>query len=226
MSAYIRRGLWLLPLAGVLIALPWFEFIHVAPGHEHMGLDEAQRAVWLGDQVAIWAYVAGFLCLLFGLLALHAWVTSRRADMVALPAVVLTVLAVTFLLSVELGVVAVARPVAAQAYLAGHEDVGQVVLQLSGGAFAPRILSFLLVTILVAALGAVATAATMWRSGSVPKAASLLLPVGFLLTMTDFPVIAWVGSALLLVVGSWIAWLANRAPAPFAERAPAGLAEG
>ena len=225
MSASIRRGLWLLPVAGAFTALPWFEFIHVPAGQEHLARDEAQRAVSLGDQFATWAYIAGFLCLLFGLLALHAWMTSRRPDVIALPAVVLSVVAVTFLLSIQIGVVALARPVAAQAYLAGHEDVGQVVLQLSGGAFASRILSFLLATILVAALAAGATAATMWRSGSVPKTASLLLPVGFLLTMTDFPVITWIGSALLLIVGSWIAWLANRAYGPVAEPASAGLVE-
>ena len=225
MSASTRRGLWLLPLAGALTALPWFEFIHVPSGQQHVARDEALRAVSLGDQLATWAYIAGFLCLLFGLLALHARVTFRRPDVVALAAVVLSVVAVTFLLSIQIGVVALARPTAAQVYLAGHEDVEQVVLQLSGGTFGSRIMAFLLATVLVAALGAVAAAAAMWRSGSVPKAASLLLPAGFLLTMTDFPVIAWAGSALLLVAGSWIAWAANRAPASMADRAPAGLAE-
>jgi hypothetical protein len=114
-------------------------------------------------------------------------------------------LAVVLLLSVQVGVLVLARPIAAKFYLSGHDDAGSLVVQLSGGGFSPRILAFLLVTIFVALLGAIATGAAIWRSGLVPKGAGMLIAIGFVLTMTDFPLNGWVGSALLLGVGSWIA---------------------
>jgi hypothetical protein len=210
MSTASRRGLWLLPVAGVLTGLPWFQFIHVGPGQQHIARDEALRALSIGDQIATYAYAAGFLCLLFGLLALYASVMSRPPALVTLGAVVLDVLAVALLLSVQIGVLALARPIAAEFYLSGHDDAGSLLAQLSGGSFSPRILTFLLVTILVALLGAIATGAAVWRSGIVPKWAGVLIAIGFVLTMTDFPLIGWFGSALLLGVGSWIAWTVNR----------------
>jgi hypothetical protein len=213
MSTATRRGLWLLPVAGVLTGLPWFEFIHVGPGQPHLARDEALRALSIGDQVATYAYAAGFLCLLFGLLALYTSVMSRRPGLMTLGAVVLDVLAVALLLSVQIGVLVLARPIAADFYLSGHDDAGSLVLQLSGGGFSPRILTFLLVTIFVALLGAIATGAALWRSDASPKWVAVSLAAGFVLTMTDFPLVGWVGSALLLGVGSWIAWALPRSAA-------------
>jgi hypothetical protein len=174
----------------------------------------------MGDQVATYAYAAGFLCLLFGLLALYTSVMSRRPGLVTLGAVVLDVLALALLLSVQIGVLVLARPIAADFYLSGHDDAGSLVVQLSGGGFSPRILTFLLVTISVALLGAIATGAAIWRSGLVPKWAGVLIAIGFVLTMTDFPLIGWVGSALLLGVGSWIAWGVTRSTAASTNDAP------
>jgi hypothetical protein len=220
MSASARRGLWLLPLAGVLTGVPWFEFIHVRPGQPHVARDEALRALSLGDQVATYAYGAGFLCLLFGLLALHASVMSRRPGLVTLGAVVLDVLAVALLLSVQIGVLALARPIAAELYLSGHEDTAPLVLQLSGGAFGARVMGFLLATIFIALLGAIATGTAIWRSGAVRKWAAVLFAIGFVLTMTDFPLIGWVGSALLVSVGGWIAWAVTRSAVATTKDAP------
>lgn len=217
MSTSIRRGLWLLPLAGVLTSLPWFEFVHVSPGQEHVGRQEALRAISLADQLAVGADAAGFLCLLFGLLALTTCVMSRRGGLVPVGAVVVDVLAVVLLLSVEIGVLMLARPVAADFYISGHGDTGALVLQFSGGSFGPRILSFLLATIVVAAVGAIATGAAIWRSRVLPRWTAVLLPLGFALAMTDFPFIGWIGSALLLGVGGWIALRLNRAEIAPAE---------
>jgi hypothetical protein len=221
MSTASRRGLWLLPVAGVLTGLPWFEFIHVGPGQQLVARDEALRALSIGDQIATYAYAAGFLCLLFGLLALYASVMSRPPGLVTLGAVVLDVLAVALLLSVQIGVLVLARPIAAEFYLSSHDDAGSLVVQLSGGGFGPRILTFLLVTIFVALLGAIATGAALWRSGAIPKWAAVLFAIGFVLTMTAFPFIGWVGSALLIGVGSWIAWTAPRSAAATTKDAPA-----
>jgi hypothetical protein len=214
MSTSARRGLWLLPLAGVLTGVPWFEFIHVGPGQPHVARDEALRALSLGDQVAVYAYAAGFLCLLFGLLALHASVMSRRPGVVTLAAVVLD----------EVGVLALARPIAAELYLSGHEDTAPLVLQLSGGTFGARVMGFLLGTIFIALLGAIATGAAIWRSGAVPKWAAVLFAIGFVLTMTDTPLIGWFGSALLFGVGSWIAWAVTRSAVATTKDAPSAPA--
>lgn len=210
MSTSVRRGLWLIPLAGLLTGLPWFEFIHVAPGQAHIAREEALRALSLADQIAIYTDAAGFLSLLFGLLALHALAMNRDGGMVALAAVVLDVLAVILVLSVQIGVLAVARPVAAEFYLSGHEDAGSVVLQLSGGSFGPKVLALLLTAILIALLGGLANGVATWRSGVIAGWAAATLAIGFVLTMTDFPLVGWIGSALLLAVGSAIAWGANR----------------
>lgn len=211
MSTAVRRAFWLLPAAGILTLLPWFHFIHVEAGQQHVAGDEAMRAASLGDQVATYAYVAGFLCLLFGLLALNAYVASRRQGVVSVVAIALDLLAVAFMVSIQVGIVALARPMAAEFYLSGHQDSGPLVLQLSGGSFGSRIIAFLGVTIVVALAGAIATGVAIWRSGVLPRWAAVLIAAGFVLTMTDAPLIGWVGSGLLLGAGSWIAWVATRA---------------
>lgn len=209
MSTASRRGLWLLPIAGVLTGLPWFAFFDLKPGGE--GSDphgDAVRALSLTDQFAGYAYVAGFLCLLVGLIALTIYVASRRPSSWTVPALVLDVVAVALIMPVE-GVLGLADPIVASYYLSGHEDVGALFTQLSGGSFAPLINTWVIVAILTSLAGAIATGVACWRIGA-DRWSGVLVSAGFVLTVAITPLVSWVGAAFLIGGGSWIAWHAGR----------------
>lgn len=220
MSTASRRGLWLLPVAGVLTAVPWLAFFHLKPGGE--GSDphgEAVSALSLSNQVAGYAYLAGFLCLLVGVIALLVYVALRRQSGWNAPALVLDVIAVALVLPVE-GVLGLADPIVASYYLAGHEDVAPVLIQLSGGSFAPLINGWLAVAIIIALAGGVATGFAIWRSGA-GRWSAVLVAAGFVLTVAITPLVSWVGAALLMGGGARLAWTANRIEV--APRGAAGL---
>jgi multisubunit Na+/H+ antiporter MnhB subunit len=57
----------------------------------------------------------------------------------------------------------------------------------------------------VAIAAAVAMGVAGWRSHAIPRWCSIAYPIGFVLNMTDAPVVAWIGLALLVVTGTVIA---------------------
>jgi len=61
----------------------------------------------------------------------------------------------------------------------------------------------------------------VWRSGTLPKWAGVVVAPGIVLTMSLSPGLAWAGSVFLVIGGIWLAGRASQAPSAVvaAERA-------
>ena len=198
------RRLWLFPLAAILTALPWVVIFPLRHGFE----GKQEQAVLLASasyRAAGYLYFAGFICLLLAIITLVAMAEVKRPSAWAVAALVLDVGAVVMICAVEAGVLSLAGPTVASYYLRGHQEVGALLVQLSGDSFDANTNTWLLVAIGVAVIGAVATGVCTWRAG-IGRWSGVLLAAGFALVLDITPRVSWVGSALLLGAGAWMAW--------------------
>lgn len=204
MNELTRRGLWALPVAGVLVLLGWLFFIG-GPSVRNDPAGYARSVTSAASIVVGYVYLVGLLCLLFGLLALYLYLAPGRAHAWAAAGMILGVASVGLLLGV-FGMLVLASAVLGDVYLSGHQDVSAAMLQLSGGNLSGRIIAFLIVVILLGLAGAVATATAVWRSRQLSKWAGILLAVGVVLTIASGPIVTHIGAILLVITGAWIAW--------------------
>lgn len=210
MTDLVRRGIYALPAAGVLTAVPWI-FLLGGPSPKTDPQGFANSATSAGSAVGGYIYLAGLICLLFGLLALYGYLARTRAASWAAGGMIVSVVGIALALPV-FGVLGLARPVLADVYLAGHKDVTTAMELLSGGTFSNRINSYFGVFVLVCLIGAIAYAVAVWKSGSLPKWAGVIAAAGFVLTMTLSPFVAWVGALCLVIGGAWLARSASHTP--------------
>ena len=201
------RRLWLFPLSAILTALPWVFIFPLRHGFE----GKHEQAVFLASasyRASGYLYFAGFICLLLATITLLAMAEAKRPSYWAVAALVLDVGAVAMICAVEGGVLSLAGPTVSSYYLTGHQDVGPLLIQLSGDSFDANTNAWLLVAIGVAVIGAVATCVSTWRAG-IDRWSGVLLAAGFALVLAITPRVSWVGSALLLGAGAWMAWRTN-----------------
>jgi hypothetical protein len=211
MEGLTRRGLYALPLAGLVTVLPWLLMLSHRSNITRDPDAYARGLTSAAYPIAGYVYLAGFILLLFGLIALCSTLVSSRADLTAVAGLVVSVVAVALLLPV-FGILFLADSVLADVYLAGHKDVVVAMTQLSGGTFSNRINRYFLVFVVIALIGGVINAVAIWRSGRLPRWAGVLFAAGFVLSVTITPVIAWVGSLCLMAAGLWLARSAAREP--------------
>jgi hypothetical protein len=211
MTDLLRRGIYALPAAGVLTAAPWLLLLG-GPSAKTDAEGYARNAVSTGHMVAGYLYLAGLICLLFGLLALYGYLARTRASSWAAGGMLVSVLGVALALPV-IGVLGLADAVLGDVYLAGHKGVSAAMIPLSGGTFSNRITTYFGVFVVVSLVGAIAYAVAVWKSESLPKWAGVVVAAGFVLTMTLTPIVAWVGAACLVIGGIWIAMRASQVPA-------------
>ncbi len=144
----------------------------------------------------------GFIVLLFGVMALGDHLIASGGGRWARVARIFSVTAIAMFLP------AVALPIQvfpglADLYVSGHPEVGVAILALAPGGrgFGPYF-SVVIVVLLVVAIGAaVSVGVAGWRSRAIPRWCCIAYPIGFVLNITDTPVIAWVGLGLLLWTG-------------------------
>ena len=221
MTELVRRGIYALPAAGILTAVPWIFLL----GHPSIKTDPdgyARSVTTASNSFGGYLYLAGLICLLFGLLALYGYLARTPAASWAALGMIVSVIGIALALPV-FGILGLTDSVLADVYLAGHKDVSAAMLLLSGGSFSNRITAYFGVFIFVCLIGAIAYAVAVWRSGSLPRWAGVLLAAGFVLTMTLSPVVAWVGALCLLVGGGWLARSMSQASSSIvpAETTPA-----
>jgi hypothetical protein len=210
MADLVHRGIYALPAAGVLTAVPWVFIL----GKSSVKTDPegyAHSLTSTGNAVGGDLYLAGLICLLFGLLALYGYLARTRASSWAGGGMIASVSGVALALPV-LGVLVLANAVLADVYLAGHKDVSAAMVLLAGGTFSDRINSYFGVFLAVSLVGAIAYAVAVWRSGSLPKWVGIVVPAGFVLSMTLSPGVAWVGALGLVVGGGWLARRVSQTP--------------
>lgn len=217
MTDLVRRGIYALPAAGILTAMPWVFMLGSASGptgtaEYARGLTSTTHEV-VGD-----LYLAGFICLLFGLLALYGQLAGSRGSSWAAGGLIASVVAISLVMQV-LSIFGLASAVLGDVYLAGHKDVSAAMVLFSGGTLSRRIDNYLGLLMLLSLLGAIANAVAVWRSRVLPKWAGVVVGVGVVLSLNLSPGISWVG-ALCLVIGG--VGLARRAGAASAV-SPAGV---
>ena len=211
MSTLIRRGIYALPAAGVLTAVPWLFILggpslQTDPDGYARGLTSPTSAI-AGD-----VYLAGFICLLFGLLALYAHLVRTPAASWAAGGMIVSVVGVAAALPV-FGVFGLASAILGDVYLAGHKDVTAAMLLMGGGTPSHRLNSYFGVLMLIALIGSIANAVAVWRSSTLSKWAGVLLVPGSVLSMTFGP-LAWAGALCLVVGGIGLARGADQAADP------------
>lgn len=200
----IRRGLYTLPLSGVLTALPWLFILSRSTDLKRDPEAYARRLISASHVLGGYLYSAGLISLLFGVLALYGVLAGSRRGGLAAVGMIFSVVAVAMLLSV-VGILLLAQAVLADVYLAGHKDVVEALTQLSGGTLSNRITTYIGVLLAVALVGAIVNGIAVWQSGRLPKWAGIVTAVGFVLSLTVTPVVAWLGALCLIVGGLWLA---------------------
>jgi hypothetical protein len=212
MTSLVRRGIYTLPAAGILTAVPWL-FILGKPSVKSDPDGYARSLTTTSNAVGGYLYLAGLICLLFGLLALYGYLARTRASSWAAGGMIASVLGIGLALPV-FGILGLADAVLADVYLSGHKDVGVALLQLSGGNFNARINTYFAIFIIISLIGAVAYAVAVWKSGTLPRWAGIVVAAGFVLSMTLSPIVAWVGAVCLVAGGVWLAVRISQGPAP------------
>jgi len=218
MTDLARRGIYALPAAAILTAVPWL-FILSHPSVKTDPQGYARSVTSTGQAVGAYLYLAGFMCLLLGLFALYGYLARTRASSWAGVGLIVSVVGIVLALPI-FGVVGLANQVLADVYLGGHKDVSAAMVLMAGGTFSDRINNYFGVIIYVSLFGAIANAVAVWRSGSLPKVAGILVAAGFVLSMSISPFIAWAGAVCLLIGGVWMARSVSHAPSAAGARFP------
>jgi hypothetical protein len=206
-----RRGTYALPLAGILTALPWV-FILSSPSGQTGTTEYARGLTSTVHEVASDLYLAGFICLLFGLFALFGQLAGARGSSWAAGGLIASVVAIALLMQV-LSIFGLASAVLGDVYLSGHKDVSAAMVLFSGGTLSRRIDNYLGLVALLSLLGAIANAVAIWRSRLLPRWAGIVVGAGIVLSLNLSPGISWAGALCLVIGGAGLARRAGVAPA-------------
>ena len=160
----------------------------------------------------------GIILLIFGVIALGAYLTRGRSGRFGLVAMVIIIAANALALMSAGGWSTFAAPAIGRAYLAGIEDAMQIDVGID------YIVIFMLV-IALSFIGNVLLGIAIWRSRIIPKWAGAIwiawavmfyvagVLSGFLFTNSSLPTQP-IGSLLMAISGGWIVWSALRRPPP------------
>jgi hypothetical protein len=201
MNDLVRPGMYALPAAGILTAIPWI-FILRQPKAQTDPEGFARFVTSVLGGVGGYLYIAGFVCLLLGLFALYGQLARTRADCWAAGGLFISVVVISLSLA-TIGSLSVGARVLADAYLNGDKSVSSGLVLMSGEG--SRIMSAIELCTDLSVIGAIAFSVAVWRSGSLPRWAGILLAPGIVLSMTLSPGVAWAGALLLVISGAWLA---------------------
>jgi hypothetical protein len=158
--------------------------------------------------------------MIFGVIALGAYLTRGRSGRFGLVAMVIIIAANALALMSAGGWSTFAAPAIGRAYLAGIEDAMRIDVGID------YIVIFMLV-IALSFIGNVLLGIAIWRSRIIPKWAGAIWIVwavmfyvagvlsGFLFTSSSLPTQP-IGSLLMAISGGWIVWSVFRQPPPAA----------
>lgn len=163
----------------------------------------------------------GIILLIFGVIALGAYLAKERGHsrLLGLVAMVVTIAANMLFLPIA-GWAAFGEPAIGRAYLSGIEEA----MQINPG---PDFSAIFLLSVVLAFIGNVLLGTAIWRSKTLPKWAGaiwiawavIFYVAGVLyglLFVGSSPPTQPVGAALLAISGGWIVWSIFRRPLPAA----------
>ena len=203
-SNLVRLGILALPLAG-LFGLVGLLSRYNTPNPRTDPEAAARTAGSMGYFVSQFlGNVLGLTMLIFGVLALTAYLANTRSRELALAAMILSILGIAPVLS-ALGVTTYALPVLGRAYLNGQQGTLAIVDAIFNN---PLRIIFVFVFILYAA-GFILFGVAIWRSGVLRRGAALSLGLhaplvsSFVRPQPDLAVL--VGTLLFILGGTLIA---------------------
>ena len=210
-STLIRLGILTLPLAGLLTLVGLLgrydtPNARVAP---KVAAQAASSTSFFVSQLV--GNVLGLTLLLFGILALTAYLAETPGKRWALAAMILSIAGIAPIMS-ALGVTTYALPVLGRAYLSGQQDTLLIVDAIFGN----RLISIFLVAFLLYAAGFVLFGVAIWRSGVLPKGAAISLglhaPLFASFIRSQPSLLTIVGSLLFILGGALVALTVFRRP--------------
>jgi hypothetical protein len=160
-----------------------------------------------------WGNVLALAVLIFGVIALYAYLVNARERALALAAMILSIFGIALTLS-TVGVNAYAIPALSRSYLNGRTESIRILDYI----FAGPLGTISTLVFLLYSAGFILVGIAIWRSGVLPKWAGVLVAVHAPLISGPFSVVgSVVGALLALVGGGWIALSVLRGPAAQAD---------
>jgi hypothetical protein len=148
-----------------------------------------------------WGNVLALAVLIFGVIALYAYLVNARERALALAAMILSIFGIALTLS-TVGVNAYAIPALRRSYLNGRTESIRILDYI----FAGPLGTISTLVFLLYSAGFILVGIAIWRSGVLPKWAGVLVAVHAPLISGPFSVVgSVVGALLALVGGGWIA---------------------
>lgn len=198
-----RLGLWAIPAAGVVIGAHWL-FPEGPPTADGVARHFTSIPTLIAQEYVL--FLGGLLLLLFGVIAMSAYLANAGARTSAIAGMVLSVSGIALFLPIA-AIPTLVYPVLGRAYLSGHPEMAAAMQLFSpmphglqGWLFVHAIFA-----LVISIVGATAMAVAIWRSGKFPHWAAVVYAIAFSLVMTDTPVVAWIGYVLLIAAGARIA---------------------
>ena len=146
--------------------------------------------------------------LIFGVMALYAYLANSSVGALALGAMVLSIFGIALTLT-GVGVFAYAIPALSRSFLEGNTESIRILDYMFAGPFE----TIGTLTLLLYSVGFILFGVAIWLSGVLPKWAGVLVAVHAPLISGPFGMVGWVVGALLaLVGGGWIALSVLRSP--------------
>jgi hypothetical protein len=217
-TGLVRAGILALPVSGLLTLAGTVGNLLLIPNPQVDPAGAARVAGTTGFFAMQFASnVLGVTLLIFGLIALFGCLMNTRGGRLASFAMVFSISGVGIFLSF-LGVSTYAVPALAKVYLNGEHDVMRTMGAIFGQAFAANGLASLLFLV-----GSVLFGVAIWRSGTLPKWAGVLLVISGLFVSVPLPIPGQdvVGWGLLMITGGWLASNVLRQPSAQAAQAEA-----
>lgn len=200
-NGLVRIGTTALPLAGLLALVGLYSTFKLGPGGILATGDN--RAIVSGGYFAsvLLGDVLALTVLIFGVVALYAYLADGAQRTLALGAMILSILGIALMLS-RLGVFAYAVPALSRSFLDGNQES----IKILDSIFAGPLGAVGIASALLYSAGFVLFAIAIWRSDALPGWAGVLLAAHAPLISGPFSVVGSVAGALLaLVGGGWIA---------------------
>jgi hypothetical protein len=214
----IRLGVLALPLAGLLALVGLYSSFQLGTGG--ILATGNNRAIVSGGYYVsqLLGNALALTLLIFGVVALYAYLASSGVRALALGAMVSSIFGIAFQL-IGLGVFAFAIPALSRSFLEGHSESIRILDYIFAGPF--RIIVTLALLLYLA--GFILWGVAIWLSGMLPKWAGVLVGVHApLLIVGPLSVVGpVVGALLALVGGGWIALSVLRSSPPAQMQAEA-----
>ena len=205
----IRLGILALPLAGLLALVGLYSSVQLGTGGI-LATGDNQAIVSSGYFVSqLLGNGLALTLLIFGVMALYAYLANTSVRALALGAMVLSILGIALTLT-SVGVLAYTIPALSRSFLDGHQESIRILDYIFAGPF--RIIGTLIP--LLYSAGFILFGVAIWRSGVLPKWAGVLVAVHApLLTLWPLSVVGLVVGVLVAFVGGgWVALSVLRGP--------------